>query len=296
MARKRDPRREEAFEIFKNSNGEIANRKIAELLDVPEKTISGWKSKDKWLQQLNGVLPKKKRSTPKNKGSTSKEKTPKLVIENDQLTEQQKLFCLFYLQHFNATKAYQQAYQCDYKTANAHGYRMLSHVVIKEELHRLKAELQQDIFLDVKDLIKEYVKQAFADITDFTEFGTETVDKVKETTTPNPEGSENPIVTTEKEPYRRSYVVLKNSDEIDGSLIQEVKKGKDGVSVKLYDKQKAMAELMKYLNGDELRIAQINNLKAKTNEIGGASTTDEVEDWKQAVIEAANKRAVKEDE
>ncbi|EFR92322.1 hypothetical protein NT07LI_0208a, partial [Listeria innocua FSL S4-378] len=41
--------------------------------------------------------------------------------------------------------------------------------------------------------------------------------------------------------------------EVDGSLIQEVKKGKDGVSLKLYDKQKAMLELMKYLkdNGED---------------------------------------------
>lgn len=41
--------------------------------------------------------------------------------------------------------------------------------------------------------------------------------------------------------------------------------------------------------------AQIKKLKAETNEIGGASSGDEVKDWKQAVITAANKRAVKED-
>lgn len=37
MARKRDPRRDEAFELFKKSNGSITNREIAEKLSVPEK-------------------------------------------------------------------------------------------------------------------------------------------------------------------------------------------------------------------------------------------------------------------
>ena len=63
MARKRDPRRDEAFELFKKSNGTITNREISEKLSVPEKTISAWKSRDKW----NEVLQKDECSTS-NKG------------------------------------------------------------------------------------------------------------------------------------------------------------------------------------------------------------------------------------
>ncbi|EPH93032.1 terminase small subunit [Enterococcus faecalis 06-MB-DW-09] len=96
-----------------------------------------------------------------------------MVIENDDLTEQQKLFCFYYLECFNATKAYQKAYNCAYQTANPNSYRMIVNDGIKAELHRLKADLQQDTFVGIKDLIQEYVKQAFADITDFTEFGNE---------------------------------------------------------------------------------------------------------------------------
>ncbi len=47
---------------------------------------------------------------------------PKIVDEleaNNELTEKQKLFCLFYLQRFNATWAYQQAYGADWNTAHA---------------------------------------------------------------------------------------------------------------------------------------------------------------------------------
>ena len=67
MARKRDPRRDEAFELFKKSNGSITNREIAEKLSVPEKTISAWKSRDKW----NAVLQNDNCSTAKNDCSTT---------------------------------------------------------------------------------------------------------------------------------------------------------------------------------------------------------------------------------
>lgn len=198
---------------------------IAEKYEVSINTVKSWKSR-KW-----GAPPEKK-VAHKTKKVVHKEKLQP-VIENDDLTEQQKMFCLFYLQHFNATKAYQQAYQVDYQTANAIGYRLLVNDGVKKELHRLKAELQQETFVDVKDLIQEYVKQAFADMSDFTEFGQELVDFE--------DGEERPI----------SFVRLKGSDQVDGTLIQEVKKGKDGVSVKLYDKQKAMSELMKYYEATE---------------------------------------------
>ena len=56
MARQRNPKRDEAYEIYKQHNGDITNRAIAEMLDVPEKTIGSWKSKDNWVGKLNGVL------------------------------------------------------------------------------------------------------------------------------------------------------------------------------------------------------------------------------------------------
>ena len=67
MARVRSPNRDNAFEIYKQHNGNIANREISNILDISEKTISGWKVKDKWNEKLNGVLQKEIRSTPKDK-------------------------------------------------------------------------------------------------------------------------------------------------------------------------------------------------------------------------------------
>lgn len=70
MARKRDPRRNEALKIFVERKGEISNRELASFLNVPEKTISAWKSRDRWnevLQNAHCSTTDDERST-KNKG------------------------------------------------------------------------------------------------------------------------------------------------------------------------------------------------------------------------------------
>ncbi len=75
VAKSRSPNRDKAFEIFKEHNGEIKNRKIAEILQEPEKTISSWKSRDKWVAKLDGsdcsTAKENDCSTAKKKRSTS---------------------------------------------------------------------------------------------------------------------------------------------------------------------------------------------------------------------------------
>lgn len=69
MARQRSPNRDKAFEIYKDHNGNIENRRIAEMLSISEKTVGGWKCKDKWNEKLIGVLQINKRSTPNKRGA-----------------------------------------------------------------------------------------------------------------------------------------------------------------------------------------------------------------------------------
>lgn len=61
MPKCRSKNRDKAFEIFKEHDGKITNRKIAEILGEKENTISNWKCKDKW----NVVLRKNDCSTTK---------------------------------------------------------------------------------------------------------------------------------------------------------------------------------------------------------------------------------------
>lgn len=224
---------------------------IAEKYEVSINTVKSWKSR-KW-----GAPPEKRLHTKAKKVATKKK--VQLVIENDDLTEQQKLFCLFYLQYFNATKAYQEAYQVNYQTANAHGYKLLSNVVIKEELHRLKAELQRDIFVDVKDLVAEYVKQFSADITDIVEVELTEYEVKDKFDRKVKDKDGNQILGHLNEVFVRS------SKDFDGSLVKKISQGRDGITVEMYDKHKAMSELMKYLGGDALREAQITLSKKKAH-------------------------------
>lgn len=238
------------FETTDISMAELARRH-----GVKPGTLRSRKNREKWGESV---------ATEKKNVSTVKR--PKMVIENDDLTEKQKLFCLLYLQYFNATKAYREAYpEVTYNTARTEGAKLLAKPCVKTELTRLKAELQQDMYMSVKDLVKEYAKQAFADITDFVEFGQ---DKFYDD-----EGTER----------KRNYVLLKDSEEVDGTLVQEVKQGRDGVTVKLHDKQRAMEALMKYLTVDDIDDLKREKLRLENEKLQqvvapNASAEDKVAD------------------
>jgi hypothetical protein len=90
LPRERDPNRDKAFSIFKKHKGDITNRAIAEELGVLEKTISAWKSRDKWIAQLGGEVcstTKKKRSTTKKELGTQNVRTEKKQQVVDALVE-----------------------------------------------------------------------------------------------------------------------------------------------------------------------------------------------------------------
>lgn len=66
MPRARDPRRAEAREMWEASGKKLSSREIAKKLSLPEKTVSGWKTKDNWAQKV----PKRKRGgQPGNKNA-----------------------------------------------------------------------------------------------------------------------------------------------------------------------------------------------------------------------------------
>ncbi|KOY81298.1 terminase small subunit [Lysinibacillus macroides] len=282
MARARDPRRDQAYDIYKAHNGDIKLKDIAEQLAVSEGTVRGWKNKDKWDDRLeaesNGTFQSKQvknteRSAKKKTKRTQRSKaTPEAesqatvqfeIIESDGLNDKQLLFCMYYVKYFNATKAYQKAYQCDYITANRNAYRLMVNEGIKEEIMRLKQQLADSVMLDARDVLQKYIDIAFADITDYSDFGT--VEEIVKDETGKPLLN----YQGEEMTYQRTYVHLKNSDEVDGTIISEVKKGKDGVSVKLVDKMAALAMLSKYtdlLSDKQLKRLREEQLKYK-NEI-----------------------------
>ena len=246
MPRARNPDREKAEEIYLKHKGNIELVKIAEMLGRPPGTIRGWKNKDKWDDKLNGTFQKNEtKNTERSKKKKGKvndqvqeDKATKRIIKevaaNEELTDKQQLFCIYYLKYFNATKAYQKAYGVSYETALVAGPRLLGNVRIKQQIEKLKVERMAGIYLDGKDILQKYIDIAFADISDFVEFGQEEV--VLKDDNGNPLLDENGQEIT----ILRNYVNFKNSNEVDGTIINEVSKGKDGVKIKLVDKMKAL--------------------------------------------------------
>lgn len=210
---------------------------LAEKYDVKLGTLKSRKSREAWVRG-----PSVKGATKKKKDATiSKRMQPKEVfVESDDLTDKQRLFCIYYIKYFNATKAYQKAYECAYTTAMSNGHKLLRNTEIISEIDRMKKEVANGLMLDASMVLQKYIDIALADMNDFADFGSEEVvarNEFGDVMTDN-DGKE---IT-----YTHNFVNFKNADEVDGTIITEVKKGKDGISVKLADRMKAMEMLAKY--------------------------------------------------
>lgn len=244
---------------------------IAAKYGVSINTVKSWKKRYAWSRDKKECT--KKGCTQNKKGAHKKEAVAedvKQVVENDQLTDQQRLFCLYQSRMFNYTKAYLKAYPgCSYASAAVLGSRLMKNPVIRKEIEQLKQNRLNREMLDESDIFQKYMDIAFADMTDYAEFGNETYQ--------DPD--------TGKE-LKYSFVHLKDSGVVDGTLISEVSKGKDGAKIKLLDKMKAMQWLTDHMNmATEEQKARIEQMKAKTEQIRGADQNP-LEDKVKKLFEA----------
>jgi len=241
VPRARDPNRDKAFKIYKEHDGNITNREIAKMLGADEKVIAVWKQRDKWnVVQQSNICCSTKKAKKKTK-SAAIEVEPE--IENPDLTEKQRLFCIYYIKNFNATLA---AIKAGYSKDNASsiGYQLLQKTTVRNEIQRLKEQKRQAIMLSEDDIVERYMKIAFADMTDFVEFGEEEDYVI---------GQYGPIMIKNEETGKKEYlkvkinkVRFKKSNEVDGGLICEISQGKNGMKIKLEDRQKALDWLANY--------------------------------------------------
>lgn len=259
MARAPNEKVQEAQVLYKSG---IPLVEIAEKLGVPAGTVRRWKSTYKWDSERSD---KCERSHTKKNAVTE-------LLESD-LTDKQKLFCIHYIKCFNATKAYQKAYGCGYETAMSEGSKNLGNPKIAAEITRLKQHKLNQAFLAPEDIFQKYMDIAFADITDFLEFGREEVPVM---------GPFGPIELKDDETGEKisltktvNVVRFKESSEIDGTIIGEVKQGKDGASIKLQDRMKALQWLTDHMDiATEEQKARIAVLKAKA-QLGESGQTED---------------------
>jgi len=212
---------------------------LAEKYDVKLGTLKSRKSREAWVRG-----PSVKDATKMKKDATiSKRMQPKeAIVESDDLTDKQRLFCIYYIKSFNATMA---AIKAGYARNSAHveGSRLLRNVKVAAEVRRLKGEMQQGIFIDAMDVLNKYIQIAFADITDFVDFGSVTREQLHPETGRVMMDAEFKPIT-----YKEGYVDFKPSDEVDGTIISELKLGRDGVVVKLANREKALDFLTKHFD------------------------------------------------
>lgn len=152
------------------------------------------------------------------------------------LTPNQKMFVDEYLIDLNATRAYKTAYKSCKKdeTARANGSRLLTNANIKKYIDERMKEREKRTEITQDRVLNELAKIAFADLKDYLEY------KTAQTVVGYKDGEA--IVD-----YQQVINVL-DSKDVDTSIIQEVSISRDGVfKFKLYDKQKALADIGKHL-------------------------------------------------
>lgn len=235
---------------------------IAAKYGVSINTVKSWKKRYAWSRDKKTECIQKG-CTQNKKGAHKKEAVAEdvsQVVINDELTDQQQLFCLYQSRMFNYTKAYMKANPgCTYASAAVLGSRWMKNPAIQKEIEQLKQNRLNREMLKQEDIFQKYMDIAFADMNDFISFGQEEIE-------------------TDYGPRMVNSVRLKESDQVDGTLITEVKQGRDGVSVKLADRMKAIDWLADHMEiATTEQKAKIEQIRAKTAIMSGTSE-EETED------------------
>lgn len=229
MAVKKNPLADKAYELYKSGMKLVD---IADQLGKPEGTIRTWKNRYKWD---GGTETFQKNSETKRNVSVRKKKMDAVIddgtketLQNDDLTPEQQMFCIYYSKTFNAAQSYQKAYGCQYTTAAAHGYELLSNVVVRAEIERLKEIKRQQIVAGAEDIVELQMRIAFGDIGDALEFTQEEREL--------PDGNCTMV----------NVLRAKDSSVVDTQLIKSVTEGRNGLTVVMKDEQKAIDWLTRY--------------------------------------------------
>lgn len=209
---------------------------IAEKYGVTINTVKSWKQRYGWEKVKEGSHTKdKKVCTQKKKGVHTKKEIAPVQPEAEEketnsggLSEKRQLFCLYFAKYRNKVKAYQKAFGCSYETACGHASELWKNVEIQKEINRIMEEVRNEIKIDIKDLLQQQIDIARADINDYVDIST-------------------------------GHVRVQNN--FDGTIVKEIKDTKEGISIKLYDKQKAI-EFIKNNLPDGSQEKNANNMLA----------------------------------
>lgn len=236
---------------------------IAAKYEVSINTVKSWKKRNGWSR---GAPKATKRLHPKQKSVHTKEKVaPSLPVsdlpDSDELNDRQKAFCLYYLQRYNATWAYQKAYGGSYESALAHGPRLVGNGRIKSYLSKLKEQQSKELYVTATDILRSYLHQATSDITDVLSFRTVKhmeFYKIRDKKGPYEDSGGRFRYVPKIDPetgkqafYYENVIELKDSENIDTSSVKSIRVDKGQPVVEMYDKQRAMNVLLDRLSAKD---------------------------------------------
>lgn len=163
----------------------------------------------------------------------------KSAAEQYGLSEKEELFCYHFFRTKNATQAALRAGYGSHYSYNA-AYHILQKDNVREFMKELQTHACEELFVSTIDILRMWAKIAFADMTDYVSVS-------------------------------GAGVTLRNSSSVDGQVITEVKEGRDGVTVKLADKMKALDRLSSYLKvlpGDKAQEVKLRILEKAADSNG----------------------------
>ena len=147
---------------------------IAEKYGTTINTVKSWKKRYGWSRE-EGAHKSKKVCTQKGKGAPKAvapiDDGTKETLQNNELTPEQQVFCIYYSRTFNATQSYLNAFGCSYETAMVNGCLLLRNTKVRAEIERLKEIKRQQIVAGTDDIVELQMRIAFADIGNYMSFG-----------------------------------------------------------------------------------------------------------------------------
>lgn len=277
MARKRDPRRDEAKRIWLESNGEKQLKEIASELNISDSQIRKWKSIDKWSAELKGNVTKAKGNVTNQGGAPFGNQNAKGNKGNSRASPP--------VGNKNALKTgeYETIF---YETLSDEEKDIYSNLnndpsfVLSEEIRLLKIRQLR---------MMKRIQQAEAGLNDEEIERLQQLRKIK-----TPIEKDGRKLEIKREVMQDVQVSRKIHRKIDDIL--SIEDSLTRISNQLAKAIKQMNELYITDYKTDLMKAQTEKIQAEIADIGGNNSGEEVEEWKQAVLNAANKRAVRENE
>lgn len=253
---------------------------IAAKYDVSINTVKSWKTRNGWTR---GAPTSKKGAHKTKEGAPNK--SVQLVQQSD-LSDKRKRFAMLYLQSFNATKAYMQAYGVSYQSAWANAWRLMADDGVRQLIDDLKAEHAAQLDVTAMDILQDLAKQAKADIGDYLDYATEEHLVYKKDDNGEPQVVIDPE-TGRPKTYKFDRVDFRQQTQVDTSIIKSVGIEKGQIKLELYDKQHAMDLLLKNMpKSTEINEAAVEKAKADARK---AKAEAKISEHKADVLEDNSK-------